>query len=366
MKLKRKKKIKSKDPYNYKNWPLQKWPWILRLKKWPLILTLKKNIKVDGNVNLSSLTITSIITSLIFYFIFIATILFIGFLIIEFFDQLFSRIIFLFFSLYEWTVPISILIFFTWINTSFKSSSGYLYLLFNQKNKTNYSVQKNWKKKSVFSKIFSKNWSNNFDTANTAVQLLFLVIFSFIIFLIIYFLFFQKFFNPGPIVFFAFIFLTFRLVRSIYQLSTEIKIDINNSKKINETHRVSRDLLTIKKIQKIFLKNVKVILSLSLAITMYYFTGFLYLAMLVWILIIFILDGWRYFFLLDSHKWWSRTNLGVKKRYKIKNINLLESMNEIQKKEHLQRVEDIFILKGHMVFLFFVFILLKMAGYFNL
>jgi hypothetical protein len=357
MKLKRKKKIKSKDPYNYKNWPLQKWPWIL---------TLKKNIKVDGNVNLSSLTITSIITLLIFYFILIATILFIWFLIIEFFDQLFSRIIFLFFSLAEWTVPISILIFFTWIITSFKSSSGYLYLRFNQKKKTNYSVQKKRKKKSIFSKICSKNWRNNFDKANIAMQLLFFVSYIFIIFLIIYFLFLQKFFNPSLIVSFAYIFLTFRLVRSIYQLSNEIKIDINNSKKINETHRVSRDLLTIKKIQKIFLKNIRVILSLSLAVTMYYFTGFLYLAMLVWILTIFILDGWRYFFLLHVHKWWSRTNLGVKKRYKIKNINLLESMNETQKKEHLQRVEDIFILKGHMVFLFFVFILLKMAGYFNL
>jgi hypothetical protein len=354
MKLKRKKKIKSKDPYNYKNWPLQ---------KWPLILTLKKNIKLDGNVNLSSLTITSIITSLIFYFISFATIFFIGFLIIEFFDQLFSRIIFLFFSLYKWTVPILILIFFTWIITSFKSSSGYLYLRFNQKKKTNYSVQKKRKKKSIFSKIFSKNWRNNFEKANIAVQLLFSVSFIFIIFLIIYFLLLQKFFNPSLILSFAYIFLTFRLVRSIYQLSNEIKIDINNSKKINETHRVSCDLLTIKTIQKIFLKNIRVILSLSLAVTMYYFTGFLYLAMLVWILIIFILDGWRYYFIVSLHKRSFSADLGVKKRYKIKNINLLESMNETQKKEHLQRVEDIFIFKGHMVVLLFLFILLKMAGY---
>ena len=109
-------------------------------------MTLKKSIKVDGNVNLSSLTITSIITSLIFYFISFATIFFIGFLIIEFFDQLFSRIIFLFFSLYKWTVPILILIFFTWIITSFKSSSGYLYLRFNQKKKQTIQYKKKGKK----------------------------------------------------------------------------------------------------------------------------------------------------------------------------------------------------------------------------
>ena len=116
MKLKRKKKIKSKDSFSYKNWPLQKWPWLLKLKKNKIFQKLKKNIVINGNVNLKSLTITSIIVSLIFWFILFASILFIGFLIKEFFAQLLSRLFFIFFMLIEnfhiFMIPILILIIF--------------------------------------------------------------------------------------------------------------------------------------------------------------------------------------------------------------------------------------------------------------
>ena len=75
-------------------------------------IEVKKNIVVNPNVNLKSLTITSIITSLIFYFIYIATLLFIVYLIFELFRKIFllvGGVCFLIFLIYKFCDEILII-----------------------------------------------------------------------------------------------------------------------------------------------------------------------------------------------------------------------------------------------------------------